>query len=96
LLPYLDECERKKLIANATRVVKMDRKDPEIRVPDLTWFSDCQRFLRDREWYEKNLHEVEPALSTDLDIQKKTWEEEGFKQGLHFKFIKKEINYNVA
>jgi len=96
LLPYLAECRRKKLVADAIREVKIDRKDPDIRVPQLSWFSDCQKFIKNREWENKNLFEVEPVLNTDSDVQKKSWENEGYKQALHFKFIEKEINYNVA
>ena len=81
LLPYLAECRRKKLVADAIREVKIDRKDPDIRVPQLSWFSDCQRFLKNKEWAKKNLFEVEPPLTTDSEIQKKHWENEGYKDG---------------
>lgn len=83
-------------MADAIREVKIDRKDPDIRVPQLSWFSDCQRFLKDKEWEDKNLFEVEPVLDTESAVQKKSWENEGYKDGMHFKFIEKEINNNVA
>lgn len=96
LLPYLAECSRKKSVADAIRTVKMDLKDPNIQVPQLSWLSDCQRFLKNREWESKNLFEVEPVLDTDSQIQKKQWENDGYTEGLHFKFLKKELNENVA
>jgi hypothetical protein len=96
LLPYLAECKRKKSVADAIKVVKTDRKDSGIQVPNLSWFSDCQRFLKNREWESKNIFPVESALDTDSQLQKKQWENEGYIEGLHFKFIKKEVHSNVV
>ncbi len=74
----------------------MDLKDPNINIPNLSWLSDCHRFLRDREWESKNIFDVEPVLSTESELQKKEWENVDYVEGLHFKFKNGEVDENVA